>query len=71
MALHRTRVVIDPRADLIERVVFDVDFGGLSLLRLTSELVRIDQGLAAGVFDPRAYVTEEIPLRRPEAASER
>ncbi|MCA8961440.1 MAG: zf-HC2 domain-containing protein [Planctomycetes bacterium] len=63
----RVRVTIDTRTELIERAVFELRLGGLSLLRLDAQLVRVDQVLPEGFFRYSTYArpdTEVLPIER-------
>ncbi|MFN0056979.1 MAG: anti-sigma factor family protein [Planctomycetota bacterium] len=65
----RVRVFVDPRADLIEKAVFDVNFGGLSLVTLRAELVSLDSGLDPAVFDFRSHVGSGVRVVRADDKS--
>lgn len=55
-------LTINPGENLIEKMVFDVDFSGVSLLRITLELAEANPGLADAVFDHRTYAPPGTPV---------
>ncbi|MEM7166496.1 MAG: zf-HC2 domain-containing protein [Planctomycetota bacterium] len=64
------RVVIDPRSGLIEKTIFDVNLGGLSLIKLQAELVDVDQRLDAGMFDYQRHLKNDTKVIRDDEAEQ-
>jgi len=58
----RAVLTINPGENLIEKMVFDLDFSGVSLLRITLELAEANPGLADAVFDYRTYAPPDTPV---------
>jgi hypothetical protein len=63
-------VTVDASEDRIEKLVVDVSFAGLSLLRFTVEVARYDQHYPASFFDYRSHVPAGTPVME-EASSDR
>jgi hypothetical protein len=58
------QVTVDASQDRIEKLVVDVSFAGLSLLRFTVEVARYDQHYPAAFFDYRSHVPAKTPVVR-------
>jgi len=65
----RTVLTIDPSRDMIEKMVFDIDLSGLSLLRITLELAEINTGYEEADFSYRTYAPPGTPVveQKPDA----
>lgn len=63
-------LVIDPRSDLIERVTFDFNLGGLSVITVVAELVQVNQGLPDSLFDYRTRVGPNTQVVREQPDTE-
>jgi hypothetical protein len=63
------QVTVDADEDRIEKLVVDVSFAGLSLLRFTVEVARFQQHYPAAFFDYRSHVPAGTPvIREPRSA---
>jgi len=58
------QVTVDASRDRIEKLVVDVSFAGLSLLRFTVEVARYDQHYPAAFFDYRSHVPARTKVVR-------
>jgi len=58
----RTVLTIDPSRDMIEKMVFDIDLSGLSILRVKLELAEINAGYEATDFGYRTYAPPGTPV---------
>jgi hypothetical protein len=58
----RTVLTIDPSRNMIEKMVFDIDLSGLSILRVKLELAEINTGYEETDFGYRSYAPPGTPV---------
>ena len=64
LAFSRTLITIDEKSELIERVVFEVNLAGFSLLKATLEVAEVDPASAAGLFDYGSHAPADARIVR-------